>query len=68
MIDRLEAELAEAIAELRAHKASWAYAYAMAGGANGGREHPVHWETRHRTELLEARCRELQARLDEHQL
>ena len=41
VIDRLEAELAEAIAELRAHMASWAYAYAMAGGANGGREHPV---------------------------
>ena len=50
VIERLQAELAEATAELKAHKASWAYAYAMAGGANGGREHPVHWETRRRTE------------------
>ena len=68
MTERLKAELAEATAELKAHKASWAYAYAMAGGANGGREHPVHWETRRRTKLLEARCAELRARLAEHEL
>jgi hypothetical protein len=47
---------------------SWEYAFAMAGGPNGGREHPVHWETRRRTEELEARCRDLRARLDEHEL
>lgn len=68
MTARLQAELAEATAELKAHMASWAYAYAMAAGANGGREHPTHWETRRRTELLEARCRDLRARLAEHDL
>jgi hypothetical protein len=68
MTARLQAELAEATAELKAHMASWAYAYAMAAGANGGREHPAHWETRRRTELLEARCRDLRARLAEHEL
>lgn len=68
MTERLKAELDEATAELRAHKAGWAYAFAMAGGPNGGREHPVHWETRRRTEQLEARCRELRARLAEHEL
>ena len=68
MTERLQVELAEATAELKAHMASWAYAFAMAGGANGGREHPVHWETRRRTEALEARCRELRARLAEHEL
>jgi len=59
------AELEAARAELREHKASWAYAFAMAGGAHGGREHPVHWVTRARTEALEARCRELETRLGE---
>lgn len=68
MTEHLQAELAEARAELKAHMASWAYAYAMAGGANGGREHPVHWETRRRTEVLEARCRDLRAQLSEHEL
>ncbi len=68
MTDRLAAELAEATAELKAHMASWAYAFAMAGGPNGGREHPVHWATRRRTEELEARCRDLRARLAEHEL
>jgi hypothetical protein len=68
MTERLQAELAEATAELKAHMASWAYAFAMAGGSGGGREHPVHWETRRRTELLEARCRDLRARLAEHEL
>ena len=66
MQERLEAELADASAELRAHMASWEYAFAMAGGCHGGREHPVHWITRARTEALTARCRHLQARLEEH--
>lgn len=66
--EQLETELAEAKAELRAHMATWEYAYAMAGGCHGGRAHPVHWATQSRTELLNARCRNLGARLGEHQL
>jgi hypothetical protein len=66
--ERLKQELEAATAELRAHMASWAYAYAMAGGANGGREHPVHAETRRRTAELQARCRDLRARLAEHEI
>jgi hypothetical protein len=66
--ERLRAELEAATAELKAHMASWAYAFAMAGGANGGREHPLHEETRRRTEALQARCRDLRARLAEHEL
>jgi hypothetical protein len=68
VIERLAAELEEATAELKAHMASWEYAFAMAGGANGGREHPVHARTRARTEQLQARCRDLRARLAEHEL
>jgi hypothetical protein len=68
MRENLRAELAEASADLKAHLASWEYAFAMAGGCHGGGEHPVHWATRARTEALEARCRELRARLAEHDL
>jgi hypothetical protein len=45
--------------------ASWEYAFAMAGGCHGGRDHPLHWQTHARTETLEARCRELRAQLAE---
>jgi hypothetical protein len=62
----LEAELAEANAELRAHMGTWEYAFSMAAGCHGGREHPVHWATRAHTEQLMARCRNLRARLLEH--
>ncbi len=65
--ERLRAELAAADAELRAHLASWEYAFAMGGGRDGGREHPAHWATRARTEALVARKRALQARLAEHE-
>jgi hypothetical protein len=68
VIDRVRAELEQADAELAAHLASWEYAFAMAGGAYGGREHPVHVRTRERTELLRIRCRDLRAQLAEHQL
>ena len=68
MRERLEAELALATAELKAHMASWHYAFAMAAGCHGGRNHPVHWETQARTEKLQARCRDLRARLAEHVL
>ena len=65
MRERLHAQLADAAAELKAHMASWEYAFAMAGGCHGGRDHPVHWETHARTERLAARCRELRAQLAE---
>ena len=65
---RLETELAAATAELRAHMATWEYAFAMASGCHGGSNHPVHWETHARTERLVARCGELRARLAEHEL
>jgi hypothetical protein len=45
--------------------ASWEYAFAMAGGCHGGRDHPLHWQTHARTEKLSARCRELRAQLAE---
>jgi hypothetical protein len=64
----LETQLAEAAAELKAHMATWEYAFAMAAGCDGGRNHPLHRETRARAELLAARCRELRARLADQEL
>jgi hypothetical protein len=66
--DLLKAQLAQATAELKAHMASWEYAFAMAGGCHGGSDHPLHWETQARTEKLKARCRELRARLAEFEV
>ena len=66
-VERLRAELAAADAELRAHMASWEYAFAMAAGRDGAREHPTHWATRARTDELVARKRDLAARLAEHE-
>jgi hypothetical protein len=66
--ERLRAELEQATAELKAHMASWEYAFAMGGGRDGGHNHPVHQQTRARTEALHARCRDLKARLAEHEL
>jgi hypothetical protein len=68
MREKLQAELAQAIADLKAHMATWEYAFAMAGGCHGGRDHPRHWETVAKTERLTARCRTLRARLAEHEL
>lgn len=71
MIDavaRLRAELAATEAELRAHMASWEYAFAMGSTRDGGSEHPVHWVTRARTDELVARRRALVARLAELEL
>jgi hypothetical protein len=65
MLDHLRAELDAANAQLRAHMASWEYAFAMGASHHGASEHPVHWATRARTEELEARCRALRARLAE---
>jgi hypothetical protein len=66
MRDHLETALAEARAALRAHTASWEYAFAMAGGCHGGADHPAHRATRARTDELVRRCRDLEARLAEH--
>jgi hypothetical protein len=68
MRESVKAELAQATAELKAHMATWEYAFAMASGRHGGRDHPVHRETHARTERLEARCRELRVRLAEHEI
>jgi hypothetical protein len=62
---KLREELEEATSELRSHMASWEYAFAMGAGRDGSSEHPMHWQTRARTERLLARCRELRARLAE---
>jgi hypothetical protein len=66
--EELERELAEATAELKAHMATWEYAFAMGASRSGGSSHPLHWETQARTERLSARCRDLRARLAEHDL
>jgi hypothetical protein len=67
MRERLESELARATAELKAHMATWEYAFAMAGGCHGGRDHPVHWATQARTDELTTRCLALRTRLAEYQ-
>jgi hypothetical protein len=64
----LEIELDGATAELKAHMATWEYAFSMAGGCHGGRDHPLNWATQSRTEALNTRCRNLRARLLEHKL
>ncbi len=62
---RLRRQLTDAYAELKAHMASWEYAFAMGSGRDGGRDHPIHWQTNARTERLTARCRDLKAQLAE---
>ena len=68
MTEELRQQLDQASAELKAHMASCAYAYAHAGGPNGGANHPVHARTRERTEQLRNRVQHLRARLAEHEL
>jgi len=67
-VARLKEELAQASAELKAHMASWEYAFAMGSTADGGSDHPRHRETRERTERLVIRCRDLRARVAEYEL
>jgi hypothetical protein len=64
---RLEAEVAHATAELKALMGTWEYAFAMASGCHGANQHPVHWATQARADELATRCRDLRARLAEHQ-
>jgi hypothetical protein len=66
--ERLRQELDDATAELKEHMASWAYAFAHAGGPNGGADHPVHRRTRERTSELQRRVKDLKSRLAEHEL
>ena len=68
MTERLRAELDAAKADLKAHMATWEYAYAMGAASHGGQDHPIHERTRRRTEALETRCRDLRAQLAEHEL
>jgi hypothetical protein len=68
LLQRLRTQLAQAEADLKSHMASWEYAFAMGAGGDGSRNHPAHRKTRARTDQLLARCRDLQARLAEHEL
>lgn len=68
MLEQLKTELAAAEAELREHMASWEYAFAMGSSRDGAGNHPLHRKTRERTEQLSIRCRDLRARVAEHQV
>jgi hypothetical protein len=68
VLERLKTELAAAEAELREHMASWEYAFAMGSSRDGGSNHPIHRRTRARTDRLMSRCRDLRARLAEHEV
>jgi hypothetical protein len=65
MTEQLRQQLDEARRELKAHMASWEYAFAHGARSN---DHPTHAATRARTEALRNRVRDLQARLAEHEL
>lgn len=67
VLELLKNELAAAEAELRQHMASWEYAFAMGSTRDGGSNHPMHRKTRERTDRLVSRCRDLRARLAEHE-
>lgn len=66
--ERLKAELAAADAALKAHMASWEYAFAMGSSRDGAAGHPKHAATRARTAELTQRYQDLRARLAEHEL
>jgi hypothetical protein len=68
VIERLQADLNAASAELKAHMASWAYAFAMGSSHHGGGGHPAHVATRERTDALQRRCRDLRAQIAEHRV
>jgi hypothetical protein len=67
-IHSLRGQVAVASAELKEHMASWEYAFAMGGGRDGAHNHPVHQQTRARTDQLVGRYRDLKAQLAEHEL
>ena len=68
VLELLRNELVAAEAELRAHMASWEYAFAMGSSSDGASNHPMHRKTRERTDMLVGRCRDLRARLAEHEV
>jgi hypothetical protein len=68
VLERLKSELAAAEAELRDHMASWEYAFAMGSSRDGASNHPLHRKTRERAEELAIRCRDLRARVAEHEV
>jgi hypothetical protein len=68
VLELLKTELAAAEAELRNHMASWEYAFAMGSSRDGASNHPLHRKTRERTEELSTRCRDLRARVAEHEV
>jgi hypothetical protein len=68
VLELLKTELAAAEAELREHMASWEYAFAMGSSRDGASNHPLHRQTRERTEALTVRCRDLRARVAEHEV
>jgi hypothetical protein len=65
MTEQLRRQLEEATRELKAHMASWDYAFAHGARSN---DHPRHAATRERTEALRTRVTDLRARLAEHEL
>jgi hypothetical protein len=65
-MEHLRAELEATTAALREHLASWAYAYAMAGGCHGGAEHPTLRAVRDEVDRLRIRCGDLRALIAEH--
>ncbi|MFZ0088929.1 MAG: hypothetical protein WAL63_05460 [Solirubrobacteraceae bacterium] len=67
-LEHLRADLATANAELRAHMASWEYAFAMGSSRDGAGGHPTHSATHATTARLTGRCRDLRARLAEYEM
>jgi hypothetical protein len=65
-MEQLRAELEEATAALREQMASWAYAFALAGGCHGGAEHPTLRAVRDEVQRLRTRCGDLEAQIAEH--
>ncbi len=65
MTEQLREHLEAATRELKAHMASWEYAFAHGARSN---DHPQHAATRARTQELRNRVKDLQARLAEHEL
>jgi hypothetical protein len=63
MTEQLKQQLAETQRELKAHMASWEYAFAYGARTN---DHPKHAATRQRTEELRTRIEDLKALIAEH--
>jgi hypothetical protein len=64
MTEQLRQQLDEAERELKAHMASWEYAFAYGARSN---DHPKHAATRQRTEDLRRLIKDLKALIGEHE-